>query len=364
MVREIRDLEGFKSFLLPLQYSELQHAASGGPIVIINVGPRRSDAIIVRFDQEPLLVPLPEVDGDTLRSLVNRLGSQPAAASDAVAALVLTELWRTIVAPVVEQLLAGGLKPGSRIWWCPTGAAAGVPLHAAGPYISGEKKLPNIFISSYTPTLSSLIRARKGAKPLSKEPELLLVAQPATPGQDPLSNALKEAHSIRRFSPDARIMEGQEASRNAVLGILEEHHWLHLVCHGHSVPNNPFLSNFSLHDGPLSLRDVIEKNLPRAEFAYLSACHSAKTTEDAPDEVLHLTAGMMFSGYRSVVGTMWALDDSTGSIVAEEFYRLMLGHPTGPKNCSKAAIALAKAVEKLPAYTPLAQRINFVHFGI
>jgi len=47
-----------------------------------------------------------------------------------------------------------------RVWWCTTGFLTFLPIHAAGIY--GEKalqgpKLLDFVVSSYTPTLSSLI---------------------------------------------------------------------------------------------------------------------------------------------------------------------------------------------------------------
>lgn len=42
------------------------------------------------------------------------------------------------------------------------------------------------------------------------------------------------------------------------------------------------------------------------------------------DEVLHLAAAMQFSGFRSMVGTMWQMMDKDVPRLAEVFYREML----------------------------------------
>lgn len=310
---------------------------------------------------------LPLARAETIRHLADRLGDRPATLGDDEMMKILQELWRIIVAPVVSQLAhTVQLPAGSRIWWCPTGAASRLPLHAAGPYSHEEKNLPHVYVSSYTPTLGALIQARKPKITTSDAgiPSLLVVSQPATPGQNPLRSAAKESQSIRCHAPSAVEMIGALGTCEAVVAGLKTHSWAHFACHGHHDSTNPFLSNFSLHDGPLSLRTIIQHELPHADLAYLSACHSAKGSAVSPDEALHLAAGMMFVGYRGVVGTMWALDDDIGCMVAEEYYRLMLGHKGGPKDSTKAAIVLAKAVERLPEWVPLSQRVNFVHFGI
>ncbi|KAG2132296.1 uncharacterized protein EDB93DRAFT_909975 [Suillus bovinus] len=48
-----------------------------------------------------------------------------------------------------------------RIWWFPTAEFTLLPLHAAGPYMKQRDNLSQIYISSYTPTLATLIRARQ-----------------------------------------------------------------------------------------------------------------------------------------------------------------------------------------------------------
>ena len=56
-------------------------------------------------------------------------------------------------------------------------------------------------------------------------------------------------------------------------------------------------------------------HLPTAELAFLAARNTAEITiteDGAPDEVLHLTAAMELSGFRSLIGTMWAMIDEDG----------------------------------------------------
>lgn len=61
--------------------------------------------------------------------------------------------------------------------------------------------------------------------------------------------------------------------------------------------------------------------MSNAEFAFLSACHSAAVdSQGSPDEVLHLAAAMQFSGFKSVVGTLWGMADTDSPTVAKAFY--------------------------------------------
>ncbi|KAG2099134.1 CHAT domain-containing protein, partial [Suillus cothurnatus] len=76
-----------------------------------------------------------------------------------------------------------------------------------------------------------------------------------------------------------------------------------------------------MRDEHLTLLDIMERDIPHAEFAFLSACHTAVGDEETPDEVIHLAAGLQFSGFKSVIGTLWEVDDSVAKHVVEAFYK-------------------------------------------
>lgn len=370
-VNAIRKLPGLHSFLLPPSFEDLRQASEKGPVVIININKRRSDAIVIVSSGEPIVVPLLKVNPEVANALANHLGERPAECHQSDVIFVLREAWRIIVEPVVRVLRESGiaLPQGSRIWWCPIGASSRLPLHAAGPYIRGERNLPHIFISSYTPTLGALIRARQArSAPLEKPTKtILVVGQPDTPFERPLPKVLEEVQAIRDRAPAASVLQSSGGSKEAVLKGLGEHAWLHLACHGHHDDSQPFRSSFSMYDAPITLLDLIAKDLPHAELAVLSACHSARVNETLPDEALHPAAGMMFAGYKSVIGTMWALDDGLGAALASKFYKSMLGRKSGPRDYSEAAVVLAKAFETLDKEghsISFTQRINVVHYGV
>ncbi|THG93078.1 hypothetical protein EW026_g8055 [Hermanssonia centrifuga] len=72
LISEIRQLDGFSNFLQATPFSILQTAASEGPVILVNVNEHRSDAIILRATETPLLVPLPE----TLFAMVDTLSAR------------------------------------------------------------------------------------------------------------------------------------------------------------------------------------------------------------------------------------------------------------------------------------------------
>ncbi|KAF9254045.1 hypothetical protein L218DRAFT_1056501, partial [Marasmius fiardii PR-910] len=82
---------------------------------------------------------------------------------------------------------------------------------------------------------------------------------------------------------------------------------------------------------------------------------------------------MLFSGFRSVVGTMWEMVDKDGPTVAKWFYDEMLADDQ-PEH-TRAAQALWKVTKRMKdekkiggdgkerAVYPLERWVNFIHIG-
>ncbi|KAG1741453.1 uncharacterized protein EDB91DRAFT_1052580, partial [Suillus paluster] len=101
-------------------------------------------------------------------------------------------------------------------------------------------------------------------------------------------------------------------------------------------------------------------------FAILSACHTAVGDEETPDEVIHLAAGLQFSGFKSVIGTL-VVDDAVAQHVVEAFYEKMFkdsNEDVYVMDCTKAASALNHAAYAAKRTVPLEQRIVFIHIGV
>ena len=178
---------------------------------------------------------------------------------------------------------------------------------------------------------------------------------------------LRRTCPVRTRAPHTAITAlcGPDAMHERILSSLDTHTWLHLACHGIQDTGDPFQSRFLLHDGDsLQLVNIVGKDLPHAELAFLSACHSARGDSAAYDEAIHLAAGMQFAGYKSVVGTMWSMGDADGPVVAREFYKHVVSSK-GRMIYEESAEALAKAMRKLRrAKVPLERWICFVHYGL
>jgi CHAT domain-containing protein len=152
-----------------------------------------------------------------------------------------------------------------------------------------------------------------------------------------------------------------------VLNAMKQHPWIHFTCHGTQNTTKPFDSCFKTGRADQYLRvvDIIKDDIPNAEFAFLAACHSAAGDDRTPNETIHLAAGMQFAGYQSVIGTMWAMADEDGPLVAEVFYKHMFRKKSGVDCADAAGEGLAKATRELRRRgVPFSRWINFVHYGV
>jgi CHAT domain-containing protein len=155
-----------------------------------------------------------------------------------------------------------------------------------------------------------------------------------------------------------------DATKSRALRALRDNTWLHFSCHGTQNFDDPFKSAFLMRDQPLSLLDITQTDLSQHEFAFLAACDTAAGDPSVPDEVIHLAAGLQFAGVKSVVGTLWKVDDSAAQRLIEAFYKNLCGD--GKMKSQRAARALHQAVYSLARDwdMTLDQRIVYIHIGI
>ena len=161
------------------------------------------------------------------------------------------------------------------------------------------------------------------------------------------------------------ILEGRGANHDTVLSGLRTHSWVHFACHGH-LSDQPFHSSFQLHDNScLELVKLIPAQFPDGELAFLSACHTAEgDVVGTLDEVVHLAAAMQFCGFRSVVGTLWAMEDDVGCDVMKDFYQYMFHVPGAVPNFRDSAEALHLATREMRKRgLGLDRWVKFVHVG-
>ncbi|KZT69570.1 hypothetical protein DAEQUDRAFT_710102 [Daedalea quercina L-15889] len=389
LVEQIQHLEGFEDFLRPQTATQLMKAALHGPVVLINISEQSCDALILMPQSDVLQhVALTDFSMSIAKSLQLELheylenaginvrkerAAKQVRISDRETvgfSEILTTLWRLVVFPIIEKMGLQAVESDAlpHIFWCLTGPLTFLPLHAAGLYESRQPnlKLSDFAISSYTPSLTALL-VRIHWVPVN-EPRLLVVCQTCTPGQAPLYAAEAEVKAIRQCmgqcdSLAIEVLSDDAATVEKTVSSMEDCNWLHLACHGVQDMNAPTSSAILLWDGKLTLAEVIKKSLSKAELAFLSACETATGDNKLSEEAIHLAAGMLLSGFKGVIATMWSIQDEDGPVMAKEVYTQLLDGRM--PNAMRAAHALHDAVLRLQEQGASFERwVPFIHMGI
>ncbi|PPQ72771.1 hypothetical protein CVT26_003150 [Gymnopilus dilepis] len=407
LLLNVRAIPGFDDFLRPPSCSVLlKQLPKSGAVIVINIHEERSDALVLVSDSDhPIHVPLDEFSlekSSDLRSRLNihlqhrgfRIRSEPdnnergmyrgmrlnhGRRGDTLRD-ILQELWKAIVHPIFSRL--GYLDSPSesrRIWWCNTGPLAFLPIHAAGVYSeTGSIAVSDFVISSYTPTVSALIEKLRSPRSGNRTQNgLFMLSQPDTPMMTPIPGTTKEVQLIKDVLTSQGIpyicLESSSATVSRGLQEMEIHSCIHFACHASQNMDEALQSGFHLYDGKLDLLSIIKRQVSGADLAFLSACQTSTGDEKLSEEAVHLAAGMLAAGYRSVVATMWSIQDSRGPEVAKLFYSNLLKHNAGTNKSllsgDGAALALHSAIKGMreqfgDSETELLAWVPYVHFGL
>ncbi|KAJ7127988.1 CHAT domain-containing protein [Mycena epipterygia] len=391
ILQQIRELPGFQRFLLSKPISELSLAANIGPVAILNISEYGCDALVLMpgLGDEVIHVPLSDFTihqaqalAKLLASIVGTPGRSDRLAGsregdmtpDDIFSHILSELWFKIVRPVLNALAI--TTPVSqdlgRIWWCPTGPLAFLPIHASGLYGENQafgSKLSDFLISSYTPSLTALIQRFHPPSGSQADLKLLAVTQPSAHGQGYIPGTQEEIKCIEQHAKGkvpVLWLDQDMATIENVQKYMKDSRWVHFACHGVQSTSPTESALLLAGSSRLTLSRIIQLSLPNADLAFLSACQTATGSQELQDESVHLAAGMLLAGYRGVIGTMWSIKDNDAPQVAGDVYAHLL--EASPPDPTRAAEALHLAVQRLReqpgAKKSFLHWVPFIHFGV
>ncbi|KAJ6589617.1 CHAT domain-containing protein [Mycena capillaripes] len=403
----VRKLPGFEDFIRLRSIDSLRWAAAAGPIIIFLASKLTCSALIVTSSEDVQHVLFPGMNlqavklyselpralstsdfdiGEFLdaRDCSDELLDQPDLearlfesregrrnmTSDDIFRRNLAEMWKTIVKPKSAN--------PPRLWWCPTGPFAALPMHAAGIYDEhGTDCVSDYVVSSYTPTLAALLDSPTNTMASFK---MTAVIEPNAPNCSPLPGTAAELTAIMNRVPDGYLTSLLKPTGLEVVKVLQESLIVHFACHGIQDSKNPLDSGLMLSDGRLKLSQIMQRRdddnmeakTNTMSLAFLSACETAKGDGSTPDEAMHLAATLLFAGFRGVVATMWQMNDKDGPKIADTFYKKLFkdcdlnSTPPVVPDLTKAAEALHLAVSELrqePGMT-FTRWVPFVHYGL
>ncbi|KAF3283206.1 hypothetical protein TWF970_001184 [Orbilia oligospora] len=365
VVEEIRRLPTFENFLRPPQPEELM-AASGGPVILINVSMFRCDALLVQKCGIRSLA-LPNLREEDIKNNVEFINSIRSRSIRTLSKSAIDQMFRILewlrdaaVSLILNEL--GFSEPPlnddwPRVWWVPTGQLTSLPLHAAGYHRrqSTDTTLDRV-ISSYISSIKALIYCRSNSRiaPKFSSDEALLVSMDRTPGYSDLEYTTGEVDALESLlSNQIKTVKLERPTKKDVLDHLRKCTIFHFAGHGNSDPLDPSKSALLVSDweeNSLTVEQLIGYDFRQTSrspwLAYLSACSTSDSNiEKLHDESINLATACQLEGFQHVVGTLWEVSDKESVDVAKDFYHTIdIG---GEVNDRKVSLGVHKATRRL-----------------
>jgi CHAT domain-containing protein len=137
-----------------------------------------------------------------------------------------------------------------------------------------------------------------------------------------LPAAAKEGLAVTGLFDKSQLFQGTEASKENFFAHGGSKDVLHLATHGKWDMADALESYLKLADGQkISQQDIFEMNLGNTSLVTLSACNTAVSQRHDVDFVASLAEAFWIAGSRSVVATLWSVDDDSTGLLMSEFYQ-------------------------------------------
>ncbi|NER14520.1 CHAT domain-containing protein [Leptobacterium flavescens] len=133
----------------------------------------------------------------------------------------------------------------------------------------------------------------------------------------PLQNNKQELLSLEQYYRGRSLISG-EASKENFLEALSGSGIIHLATHANAEESSdPWIA---FNDEKLKLEELY-LTANNASLVVLSGCNTSLGKLETGEGVMSLARGFFYSGSRSVISSLWSIDDKSTSFIVDEFYR-------------------------------------------
>lgn len=171
---------------------------------------------------------------------------------------------------------------------------------------------------------ASVIKYVRG-QAIAKPGEVLALGNPdlGDPKMD-LANAQAEAIAVTRGRSQSKVLLRKQANETAFRQYGESFRYIHFATHGEFNSEAPLKSALLLSkdgesDGLLTVDKLYSLKLD-ADLVTLSACETGIGKIASGDDVVGLSRGFLYAGSRSIVASLWKVDDLATSYLMTTFY--------------------------------------------
>jgi CHAT domain-containing protein len=267
-----------------------------------------------------------------LRFQLGKVQSDPSSASPDLLRPTITHLealYNELIEPVRGHLNKRHLVI------VPHGILHYLPFHAL---YDGESFLVDSFALSYAP--SSALFALCHLPQEKPGQGMLILGVP-----DARAPFIKdEVEAVHEILPESQLFLGEAANHDLFLRKAPSSQLIHIATHGIFRPDNPMFSGIRLSDDYLHLYELYQMQIS-ADLLTLSGCATGLNVIAAGDELLGLMRGLLYAGARSLLLSLWDVNDRCTAQFMTAFYRSL----NQSANTAEALTEAAKKVrEKYP----------------
>ncbi|HET9141044.1 CHAT domain-containing protein [Actinophytocola sp.] len=150
--------------------------------------------------------------------------------------------------------------------------------------------------------------------------DVVLVCGPGLP------ESVTELTRLRAIYPDAAVLDGADATTDAVLSAMDGAKLVHIAAHGTHEPANALFSRLELADGGLLAHELARLHNP-PEQVVLASCELALSHIRPGDEALGFAGALLAAGSRSVVAAVCRVGDRSSAETMTDYHRWLVNSP-------------------------------------
>ncbi len=229
------------------------------------------------------------------------------------------ELYHFLISPVAAEI-----ANKKKLCIIPNGALSYIPFQLLGKTLQNGKfsLLANQFSIFYANSTDMLLRTLGGEE---KTYNILAFGNP----DKTLPSTEKEVSDIKKLFPNAEIHTRDDATEDKVKFAGENFNVMHFATHG-SLDYEDFSKSYLTmavdpsknEDGKLTLEELWGMEvMNHLNIVVLSACQTAVTKGSNESSPVSPASGFLQNGVKSVVATLWKVDDEATSILIADFYK-------------------------------------------
>src|SRR5262249_49025870 len=211
-------------------------------------------------------------------------------------------LYTTLIEPLIPEIAT------PHIVIVPHGSLHSLPFHA---FYDGSRHLIDQFEITYAPSASVLHYCIEKPEVTGHPPLIVGVPDANAPMVE------VEVSALRQIFPEADVLAGEAANRGAFSQAAQQASFVHVATHATFRQDNPMFSSFKLADGYVTALDLFSMNC-QTNMVALSGCQSGLAEVSGSDDLLGLVRGFLYAGARSLLLSLWSVnDESTATLMAE-----------------------------------------------